>query len=94
MRIDPKIKEDLKQKLKADLAQNKKRVVVVSAYKLFEPEMNNLFNFFPQLKQSQIEFLVDNSLLAGYLIKIGSNVTDLSLKGQLQNLKNLVYEIA
>ena len=94
MRIDPKIKEDLKQKLKADIAQNKKRVVVVSAYKLFEAEMNNLYNFFPQLKQSQIEFMVDNSLLAGYLIKIGSNVTDLSLKGQLQNLKNLVYEIA
>jgi len=93
MRIDPKIKEDLKNKLKEELADKKIRVVVVSAYKLSEAEINNLSDVFPQLLRSKIEYFVDENLIAGYLIKIGSQLIDLSLKGQLQNLKNKIYEI-
>ena len=93
MRIDPKIKQDLKNKLKEELADKKNRVVVVSAYKLSETEINSLNDAFPQLLQSKTEYLVDENLIAGYIIKIGSQVTDLSLKGQLQNFKNKIYEI-
>lgn len=94
MKIDPKVKNELKIKLKDALANIKKRITVISSYKLNETDINELYEVFPQLRQAQVDYLVDEDLIAGFIIKIGSKVIDLSLKGRLQNLKNLFYEIA
>lgn len=93
MKIDPQIKEDLKLRLKEDLAKKRRRIVITCAYKMTEEEKRSVFNKFPALKDSSVDYKIDAGILAGYLIQIGSRVTDLSLKGQLQNFKNLIYEI-
>lgn len=94
MKIDPQIKSELKLKLKEVLASAKKRVWVTSAYELGSEEIEKLYQAIDGLRQSQIDYAVDKSLIAGYVIKVGSKVIDLSLRGRLQSLKNLIYETA
>jgi len=93
MKIDPKIKQTLKNRLKQMLNDKKRQVTVTSAYRLGESEITYLLKQIPQLRAYNIEYAVDEAILAGYVIKIGSEITDLSLKGQLTNLKNLIYDI-
>lgn len=93
MKIDPKIKQELKVKLKQMLTAEKKRVLITSAYNLNQEEINRLLAALPNLKQAQLDFLVDDRIIAGYVIRVGSQITDISLKGQLKSLKNLIYGI-
>lgn len=94
MKIDPKIKFELKLKLEDVLASAKKKVMVISAYKLNDKDIEDLKRTITGLSQSQVEYKVESDLIAGYVIKVGSKVVDLSLKGRLQSLKNLIYETA
>lgn len=91
MKIDPAIKKDLAERLKQDLAQKKKQVVLVSAYKLDKKELDAVVAKVPDLKKAQVMLEVDPSIIAGYVIRVGSKVLDLSLKGQLNNFKKLIY---
>ncbi len=93
MKIDPQIKADLKARLEDDLKERKKKVVVTSAYKMDDNEKKKVIGSFPSLKNARIEYRVDSDILAGYVVQIGSKTMDLSLRGQLQNFKNLIYEI-
>jgi F-type H+-transporting ATPase subunit delta len=91
MKIDPQIKKDLAARLKEDLAKKKKQVVLISAYKLDKKEESSIMAKIPGLKNAQIRYEVDPAIIAGYVVRVGSKVLDLSLKGQLQNFKKLIY---
>lgn len=91
MKIDPSIKKDLAARLKEDLAQKKKQVVLVSAYKLDKQELAAIMAKVPDLKKAQVRYEVDPSIIAGYVIRVGSKVLDLSVAGQLNNFKKLIY---
>jgi len=91
MKIDPQIKKDLAARLKEDLATKKSQVVLVSAYKLDKKEESSLMLKLPILKQAQVKYEVDPKIIAGYVVRVGSKVLDLSLRGQLQNFKKLIY---
>ena len=93
MKIHGYIKENLKKRLIEDLEKEKGRIIVYSAYVLSEDEKNLLYTKIPQLKGAYIEFVTNISLIAGVIIKIGSKVIDLSLRGQLNNLAQIAYEI-
>ncbi|MFZ6034909.1 MAG: F0F1 ATP synthase subunit delta [Patescibacteria group bacterium] len=91
MKIDPKIKKDLEARLKEDLANKKKQVVLISAYKLDKKELAEVTAKVPVLKKADVRLEVDPSIIAGYIVKVGSKVLDLSLSGQLQNFKKIIY---
>ncbi len=91
MKIDPKIKKDLEARLKEDLAKKKKQVVLISAYKLDKKELAEVTAKIPALKKADVSLEVDPSIIAGYIVKVGSRVLDLSLSGQLQNFKKIIY---
>lgn len=93
MKIHGYIKENLKKRLIEDLEKEKGKIVVYSALLLSDDEKNLLYAKIPQLKGAYIEFVTDRSLIAGVIIKIGSKIIDLSLKGQLNNLAQIDYEI-
>ena len=93
MKIQGYIKENLKKRLMEDLEKERGKIVIHSGYGLSDAEKNLLYEKFPQLKGAYIEFVVNKSLIAGVIIKIGSKVIDLSLKGQLKNLQQSIYEI-
>ena len=93
MRINPFIKENLKKYLDESLKNEKDKITLISAYALNNNELTLLYQYVPRLKNSQINFEISKKVIAGVVIKIGSKVIDLSLWGQLNNLKNHIYEI-
>ena len=94
MKVKPRLKEDLKKYLLAREQEEERKVVVISAHKLSDDEIKNISSLFPELKGKKIEQKLDESLIAGVVIRHGSKVRDLSLKQQLTNLAQRIHEIA
>ncbi|OGK14676.1 hypothetical protein A3C98_03700 [Candidatus Roizmanbacteria bacterium RIFCSPHIGHO2_02_FULL_37_15] len=93
MKIDKSIKESLKKYLAELLKKEKEKITLISAYPLDNTELSPLYEYIPDLKESQISFVIDKKILAGVVIKIGSKVIDLSLSDRLNQLRNKIYEI-
>ncbi len=95
MKIDPAVKQDLKHYFQEKLNSLSEQVVIVAANQLNDEEKNQLTSSIAELKRvKNINYQVDKNILAGVLIKIGSKTIDLTLNGQLSNLKHLLYESA
>lgn len=93
MPINPQIKLELKKVLKQRMSDMNQKVVIVSSYPMSRQDKSDASAKIPQLpKGSEIEYQVDERLLGGVVVKIGSKLIDLSLKGQLNNLKQKLYE--
>ena len=93
MKINTDIKGNLKKYLSELLKNEKEKVTLISAQALNDEEMAALYKYIPRLKESQIDFSINKNVIAGVLIKIRSKVFDLTLSGQLNNLKNQMYEV-
>lgn len=92
MKIDPTIKQELKKFLEQKIKEEKKQVTILSSNQLSDKELNTLKNNFPIIKDSNPKIIIDNSLIAGVIIKVGTKIIDLSLKNQLKNLQNISYD--
>ncbi len=91
MKVDPAVLHELKK------AYNQIRtsggiVEVISAYQLGDAEKKELVEKLPMLKDAKVTYTVDQSVLAGIIIKFGSKMIDLSLQNELTNLKHFIYE--
>lgn len=95
MRIDPNIKEDLKKYLQDRVKRTNEKVTVISSYALNDGEKKTIALKFLVLQNNRnVQYVVDPSIIAGVQLKVGSKTYDLSLKGQLSNLKHVLYESA
>ncbi len=93
MKINPKLKKDLKSFLLENIQKEQNRVLVMSADVLGVDEKRVLGKKFSDLNWSQADYQVDKSIIAGIIIKVGSKTIDLSLMGSLSKLSNTLYEI-
>jgi len=93
MKINPKLKDDLKRFLMDKIQEERSIVTVYSASLLSEDDKKNLTNKFRGLDWGKARFEIDKSVIAGVIIKIGSRTIDLSLLGSLSKLTNTLYEI-
>ena len=93
MKINPKLKKDLKNFLLEKIKKEQNRVFVLSADSLDIDGKNSLENKFPDLNWKETVYEIDKSLIAGIIIKVGSRIIDLSLSGSLSKLANTLYEI-
>ena len=93
MKINLKLKEDLKSFLMEKIQKEHNRVLVLSADKLGDNEKKVLEKKFTGLDWSQAVFQIDRTVIAGIIIKVGSKTIDLSLTGSLTKLTNTLYEI-
>ncbi|MFA5770696.1 MAG: F0F1 ATP synthase subunit delta [Patescibacteria group bacterium] len=93
MKINPKLKKDLKSFLLANIQKEQNRVLVMSADTLGSDEKKVLSKKFSDLNWNEADFQVDSSIIAGVIIKVGSKTIDLSLMGSLSKLSNTLYEI-
>ncbi|MFA6016584.1 MAG: F0F1 ATP synthase subunit delta [Patescibacteria group bacterium] len=93
MKINPKLKKDLKSFLMENIQKEQNRVLVLSADILGSDEKKVLGKKFSDLNWSQADYRVDKSIIAGIIIKVGSKTIDLSLMGSLSKLSNTLYEI-
>ncbi len=93
MVIDFQTKEELKKLFSERVAKKARMATVISAYKLDDEDKSRLITKVARLaKGVSVEYKVDETLLAGVVIKMGSSIIDLSLKGQLLNFQQKMYE--
>lgn len=87
MRLDPRVKERLKQTFVDEMSANKQVLKIVSAYPLSSDEKKSIVAHFPEFQSSTIENVVDTSIIGGFILKQGSKAVDLSLRFALQTLQ-------
>jgi F0F1-type ATP synthase delta subunit len=95
MKIDPSALKELKIFLDKKDGTGSGRLTVVSAYKLDPEEKSLLLTFLKKNGLSDIKLNeeVEKDVLGGIILVAGSTVVDLSLRGQLTNLKKELYAI-
>lgn len=92
MRINSKLKGELKKYLLDKIRADHQKVVVYSSVKLSSSDVQTIKSKFSNISFQNAEYQIDESLLAGIILKVGSKVIDYSVKGALTNLKHIVYE--
>ena len=93
MKIKPRLKEDLRKYLLLKLSEEAKNVTVISSHKLTNEELENIILVFPNIKNKRIKIEIDANLMAGFIIKEGSKIIDLSLKSSLNKIKKNIDEL-
>lgn len=96
MKIDPALKQDLKNYIRDRLSNKsgKAYVTVVAPYEIGQQELDLLKKKIHLLENAHITVEVDKSIMAGVVIKYGSRMIDLSLRSELQKLQHTLYETA
>ncbi len=92
MKLDFKLKKELKEFLKKKLEEEKNTAYIYAPYKLNNKELEEIRRKFAFLSNKKIIPEVDNSLIAGFKIKVGTKVYDFSVKSVLNSLKQSWYE--
>ena len=93
MKIKPRLKEDLKKFLFLKLGEESKVVTLISSHKLTNEQIEDIKERFPRIKNKEIILEIKEDLMAGFILKEGSKITDLSLKSNLNNIKKNIYEL-
>ena len=86
------MKEELKKHFLAKIKEKNDEVTIVSAYALSKSDIEGLKKAVPLIKSSKVNNEVDESLIAGYIIRKGSKMIDLSLQQQLRKLQQQSHE--
>ncbi len=92
MILDRNVKEQIKELLLRKNTEMEKRVTVISAYQLESDELANLKKYLSKTMQMTIQNKIDPAILGGFVIQYGSKMIDLSLRGRLQQLRQILYE--
>ena len=93
MKIKQRLKEDLKKFLFLKLGEESKVVTLISSHKLTNEQIEDIKERFPRIKNKEIILEIKENLMAGFILKEGSKITDLSLKSNLNNIKKNIYEL-
>jgi len=95
MRIDSSALKELKIFYANRPESSTAKLTVISAYKLGAEEKDMINTFLKKngLQEVQIREKVEKEVIGGVILVAGSTVIDLSLKGQLTNLKKDLYAI-
>ncbi len=92
MKINSRLKQELKEYLLGKMRKDREKVVVYSSVKLSDEDRRLLKRKFSSIPFQEAEYKIDESLLAGVVIQVGSKIIDLSVRGTLSNLKHIIYE--
>lgn len=91
MKIDPEIVQELKKAYNT-IRNSDGKVKVTAAHDMSDSEKKALVEKLPMLKNADITYEKDPSILAGVVITFGSKMIDLSLRNELTNLQHFIYE--
>ena len=92
MKLNPQLKSELKEYITKRLHDQTTYVEVVSPYQLTQSELDDLKQNIPVLHHARLENTVDRSILAGVIIKFGSKMIDLSINGELQDIRQRILK--
>lgn len=94
MKIKPEIKEDIRRFIRERLQKKQEEVTIIAPYAFSPEDLQEVIKQYPQLESKKLITIVDTSIIAGIVIKIGTKVLDLSLANKIRSLQNLVNEAA
>jgi F0F1-type ATP synthase delta subunit len=94
MKIKSTLKSELKKIMLKKIEDESKKIIIESADKLSDEQLNMLLEKLYFLKNKNIQFLINKNLLAGLIIKQGTSVLDLSLLSQMLEIKKELNEIS
>jgi len=86
MKLTPRLRQDLKNFLKARLVDQKEVAQVYAAYQLTAAELQSIQSKHDVLRNAILEPHIDPRLLAGYVVEVGSKRLDCSLKSRLNTI--------
>jgi len=86
------MKDELKKHFLEKIKEKNDEVTIVSAYSLSKSEIDDLKSTLPEIKSAKVNNEVDETLIAGYIIRKGSKMIDLSLQQQLRKLQQQSHE--
>lgn len=90
MKLSKQFKEDLRSYLK-DRMENREVVAqIIAPYELSQDEIAQIKSKVPLIKHAKIEVVLDETILAGFVIKFGSKLIDYSLKSKIESLFHAV----
>lgn len=92
MNLDPHLKDEVKKFLLRKLREESEVVTVVSAHPLTDGQAQEIKTLIPY-SGGQMNTEVDKSLIAGIIVRKGSRILDLSVKGRLQSIENTIKRI-
>jgi len=92
MKINSLMKDELKKHFLEKIKEKNDEVTIVSAYSLSKSEIDDLKSTLPEIKSAKVNNEVDETLIAGYIIRKGSKMIDLSLQQQLRKLQQQSHE--
>ncbi len=81
-----------KKEIQEEEIKKVRKVTIITPYPLKESEKQLFHERFPYLKNAVIENKIDKSLIGGFIIKIGSEILNASIKGTITHLVNKLYE--
>ena len=90
--MDPHLKDEVKKFLIRKMREEGEVVTVISAHPLTDSQEKALKELIPE-GQKDMRTEVDTSLIAGFLVKRGSRILDLSVRGRLQQLEHQIISI-
>ncbi len=86
------MKDELKKHFLSKLKEKSQEVTIVSAYPLSNLEISGIKKLVPDLQSATVNNEVDERIIAGYVIRKGSKMIDLSLQQRLTKLQQLSHE--
>jgi ATP synthase F1 delta subunit len=89
--IDSRKKKELRNYLKKLIEQEKNQIKIISVYPLSAEEISAIAKKFSK-PPTEIENVVDPSILGGIIIQKGSKIIDLSIKNRLQNIEKKLWQ--
>ncbi len=85
MRISPELKDKLRAVVRKAQHDARQVATITVACSLDEATMQSIHQIVPALANTEAEVVVDDSLIAGFVVTIGSTVYDYSLRSRIRD---------
>ncbi|MEI6326509.1 MAG: F0F1 ATP synthase subunit delta [Candidatus Roizmanbacteria bacterium] len=86
MKLTPALRQDLKNFLKSRLTDQSVLAQVYAPYELTSDEVEKIKGRYPLLASATISTHIDLSLIAGFVIEVGSQRIDCSVKSRIDTI--------
>lgn len=92
MKLNQDLQEILNKHFGSEVKNLQDKAIIFSAYDLNDAEKKEIADKFPQIRDKELNHVVDDTLIGGFILTYGSKMIDLSLRGALQSLLTKLYE--
>lgn len=86
MKLSKELKAEIKSFLKEKLKNREQRGQIIAPYQLGAREVKKIQSKISILQGIPVDVVVDESIMAGFVVRVGSRMIDYSLKSRIDNI--------